>query len=715
MDPTIEMGVGQSAGGPAAQAAAGRGSSDGLVALVFDQGHLPVALQLADVLQAAGTRTEQGGQTSPVPRVMLAAMGRPAAAAARYALERAGAVDAVLPAGVDPAAAWAALREGTQRRVLWQPELRPGEVTSPVVGAQLGRLCEAMAAEAGACCGVMLLCKFRHVALPDLQAVRDAGALASIHDERAPAMAGTGGTNSGLQKIADTLRTHLGSACAQAAPRGGDTADAGTSASARPAAVADSAAPRQSEVDTLDDLLHRSAGRVALRVGGTGDGATVLEVAGAVGGPLLPGVEAAGFEAVPLERFLEAVPLPLRQPLREMLAEFEAERGADAGRPGGRTQPVVRDRIPVETDAGLQQVVITCHAAPGGAAVLLEPMGLPLPLGGAGGGVEEAALQILRQELQDVRLESERALQRLLREQRELAAGKAEVESLTRRVEAGERLLRRTLDALPIFVVVLAPGGTVLDVNREALARTGLTAELALGSGFETMPWWRHDAAVRREVARAVEQAAGGTPHRSQVTLQPAAPEGGSAPGGAAALPMLPGALESTGGLPALRIIDLRTAPLLDTDGAVTHLLVTGRDITDQLAADNRSAERRLKLDAALSCGRLGMWEWVPATDANVMDPLARELWGYAPEDEVRGETTIGRIHDEDRPRVVEELDRVIAGEAAFDSEFRVVHPDGRVVMLAGRGDALRDFEGNIRGIFGLNWEIEAPAGQRKV
>ena len=143
----------------------------------------------------------------------------------------------------------------------------------------------------------------------------------------------------------------------------------------------------------------------------------------------------------------------------------------------------------------------------------------------------------------------------------------------------------------------------------------------------------------------------------------------------------------------------------------VTHLLVTGTDITDRLAAEARATERRLKLDAALSCGRLGCWEWDPQSDRNEMDPTARTLWGYTPDEPTSGSATLARIHPDDRPQVERALQRVITGgvDSLFDERFRVVLPDGRERLIAGRGGGLRNADGGLRAIFGVNWAIKPP------
>ena len=51
-------------------------------------------------------------------------------------------------------------------------------------------------------------------------------------------------------------------------------------------------------------------------------------------------------------------------------------------------------------------------------------------------------------------------------------------------------------------------------------------------------------------------------------------------------------------------------------------------------------------------------------------------------------------LHPEDRERVLAEEQRTMAAEEAFESEFRVVARDGRVVWIWERDTIIRDAEG---------------------
>ena len=601
---------------------------------------------------------KEGAEASTRAPVLLVAMSRQAAAAMRSRLQGSGVP--LAPAGVD--AALDSVR-GAEGRALWVPQMPAGQSEGAEVAAQIEALCGAAAYRLGGGLATVLLSDFDSPPMPDLAAVRAAGGYAVIQSDV------SGGPI--RQRVLGDLRRHLRQAAsAEAPPRPVPGSPRVQTERGAPAGAENS---EPGAPGSLEELLSRDAGRLAVVV--QADGA-IEEVRGDVGAFGYPGGSPTPKPPTHFLALLDTLHLALRQPLRAVLDEARAT---------GR--PAVRDRLPLAADASVQLVVVSATPlrAAGATALLIEQMGLPLPLGlGDEPGATDAHSELVR-ELKEVRQEHERVLSRLESEQRRLRLGKAEVEALTRRVENSERLLRRTLDALPIFVGVLATDGTVMDVNRTALEQTGAKPEEVLSVRFDQALWWRHDEAIRREVRRGITLAAGGKPHAARLTFMP----GECDPDPARA-----------------RVVDHRTAPLTDGDANVTHLLVTGIDVTDQVAAERRSTERRLKLDAALSCGRLGMWEWNPETDQNEMDPLARELWGYGPSDTVRGQITIGRIHPDDRPRVQAELERVIAGEAAFDSTFRVVHDSGRELKLAGRGDALRDFEGRIRGIFGLNWEI---------
>lgn len=96
-------------------------------------------------------------------------------------------------------------------------------------------------------------------------------------------------------------------------------------------------------------------------------------------------------------------------------------------------------------------------------------------------------------------------------------------------------------------------------------------------------------------------------------------------------------------------------------------------DITAQRQQQEalRASERRLEL--ALRAGGIGVWEWDMVHDFEVWDERTRELHGSTESEADR------YIHPDDLPRLLEEIKLVIQNGTTWDTQYRVLRPDGTI------------------------------------
>ena len=79
----------------------------------------------------------------------------------------------------------------------------------------------------------------------------------------------------------------------------------------------------------------------------------------------------------------------------------------------------------------------------------------------------------------------------------------------------------------------------------------------------------------------------------------------------------------------------------------------------------------------------IGLWAWEMPTDGLVWSDETYRQLGYTRDTfSGRGEDFFRRLHPEDRPRVEEAVQRVLAGGSAYDVKFRVVRPEGSICWL---------------------------------
>ena len=91
------------------------------------------------------------------------------------------------------------------------------------------------------------------------------------------------------------------------------------------------------------------------------------------------------------------------------------------------------------------------------------------------------------------------------------------------------------------------------------------------------------------------------------------------------------------------------------------------------------------------------------------LSPQAEELVGYSTEELISDPGHFGRmLHPDDRERVLRENREAEATGGPFDSEYRIVARDGRVIWLHSRAVLVRDDTGDPRYWHGLSLDITA-------
>src|SRR5215468_1141929 len=121
---------------------------------------------------------------------------------------------------------------------------------------------------------------------------------------------------------------------------------------------------------------------------------------------------------------------------------------------------------------------------------------------------------------------------------------------------------------------------------------------------------------------------------------------------------------------------------------AVQALLIVGLVLH---RARRRRAEAALResqefMELSTSAGELGLWVRDLEHGALQVNPRLRSLFGFAPNDVLRFEDLIGRIHPDDRAGVVAEIERKQQAGLSFEGEYRMVLPDGGERWVAARG-----------------------------
>ncbi|WP_315725581.1 MULTISPECIES: sensor histidine kinase [unclassified Bradyrhizobium] len=130
-----------------------------------------------------------------------------------------------------------------------------------------------------------------------------------------------------------------------------------------------------------------------------------------------------------------------------------------------------------------------------------------------------------------------------------------------------------------------------------------------------------------------------------------------------------------------------RAVPMLDGNGEIVEWFGAARDVTEQKLAEHELRKSEERLRSAVEVGRLGLWDWNVATGEVYWSDEHFRLEGYGVgEVNPSYEAWTARIHPEDRAGTEAALRRAMEAGEEYVREFRVVHPDGSIRYLYGRG-----------------------------
>ena len=120
-----------------------------------------------------------------------------------------------------------------------------------------------------------------------------------------------------------------------------------------------------------------------------------------------------------------------------------------------------------------------------------------------------------------------------------------------------------------------------------------------------------------------------------------------------------------------------------------------------------REHDQRLRV--VLNASAAGSWTRNIGGGGVDWDEGIRQLYGFAPDQPATFEAWLSRVHEEDRPSVLELVDENLQPTCdAWDKTFRIVRPDGTVAWIQSVGRVERDAGGGIRRLAGLELDVTA-------
>ncbi len=144
-----------------------------------------------------------------------------------------------------------------------------------------------------------------------------------------------------------------------------------------------------------------------------------------------------------------------------------------------------------------------------------------------------------------------------------------------------------------------------------------------------------------------------------------------------------------------------------DEAGNLVSLVGVISDITERKLMEAERITLLERLNLATRAAGLGIWDWDVQRNELVWDDQMYELYGVRREDFPGAyESWLARVHPDDRAAGEEVSLQARRGETEYDTEFRIIRPDGAVRVIKAYGKVTRGESGNPLRMTGVNYDI---------
>lgn len=139
------------------------------------------------------------------------------------------------------------------------------------------------------------------------------------------------------------------------------------------------------------------------------------------------------------------------------------------------------------------------------------------------------------------------------------------------------------------------------------------------------------------------------------------------------------------------------------------HLLLYGStyDISDRKKTEDRILKLNERITLANKAAKIGVWDLDLITNTLVWDEYMYELYGVSDKIKPDGYTAwLNAVHPDDKERCDAESEMARKGEKEYNTEFRIILPDGSVRYIRALADVFFNTDGKASRMVGINFDI---------
>ena len=155
-----------------------------------------------------------------------------------------------------------------------------------------------------------------------------------------------------------------------------------------------------------------------------------------------------------------------------------------------------------------------------------------------------------------------------------------------------------------------------------------------------------------------------------------------------------------------VRSLSGNASPEREADGSILwHGFIT--DITEKKQTETRLKEATERLALATRSGGVGIWDLDVVHGVLHWDEQMFRLYGTESKNFSGAyDAWLAGLHPDDMARGDLEINMALTGEKEFNTEFRVIWPDGSVHNIKALASVIRDSSGKPLRIIGTNWDV---------